>query len=147
MLLINPPVTKPSEPPAGIARLSGALSSQGVKHCILDLNLECLLALLSDETVVSDTWTTRAKRNLSKNIDILRTWRGYTSVDRYRRTVADLHRLFQVHVTSHGSRLTFSDFQHPHLSPLRSNDLLNATEDFEENLFFPYFSNRFLSII
>jgi hypothetical protein len=142
MLLINPPVTKPSEPSAGIARLSGALLSQGVKHCILDLNLECLLALLSDETVVSDTWTTRAKRNLSKNIDTLRTWRGYTSVDRYRRTVADLHRLFQVHVTSHGSRLTFSDYQHPHLSPLRSNDLLNATEDFEENLFFPYFSNR-----
>jgi hypothetical protein len=106
MLLIHPPVTKPSEPPAGIARLSGALSSQGVKHCILDLNLECLLALLSDQTGMSDTWTTRAKRNLSKNIDTLRTWRGYTSFDRYRRAVADLHRLFQVHVASHGSRLT-----------------------------------------
>jgi hypothetical protein len=142
MLLIHPPVTKPSEPPAGIARLSGALSSQGVKHCILDLNLECLLALLSDQTGMSDTWTTRAKRNLSKNIDTLRTWRGYTSFDRYRRAVADLHRLFQVHVASHGSRLTFSDFQHPYLSPLRSNDLLKGAEDFEENLFFPYFSNR-----
>jgi hypothetical protein len=142
MLLINPPVTKPSEPPAGIARLSGALSSQGVKHCILDLNLECLLALLSDETVVSDTWTTRANRNLSKNIDTLRTWRGYTSIDRYRRAVTDLHRLFQVHGASQIDRLSFSDYQHPHLSPLRSSDLLNATEDFEKNLFYPYFSNR-----
>jgi radical SAM superfamily enzyme YgiQ (UPF0313 family) len=142
MLLIHPPVTKPSEPPVGIARLSGALSSQGVKHRILDLNLECLLALLSEQTGVSDTWTTRARRNLSKNIDTLRSWRGYTSVDRYKRAIADLHRLFQTHATSRSGRLTFSDFQHPHLSPLRSSDLLNAAKDFEENLFFPYFSSR-----
>lgn len=142
VLLIHPPVAKPSEPPAGLAKISSALSSHRVSHGILDLNLECLLAFLSGQTEVSDTWTLRAKRNLTRNINVLRTWKGYTSIDHYRRAVADLHRLFQTYGTTEVSRLSFSDFQHPHLSPTRSSDLLGAAEDFEKNLFYPYFSSR-----
>jgi hypothetical protein len=142
VLLVHPPVTKPSEPPAGIARLSGALTFHGVKHGVLDLNLECLLTLMSHQTEIADTWTLRARRNLTSNIDALRTWRVFTSIDRYRRTITDLHRLLQVHTASKATRLSFSDYQHPQLSPLRSEDLLKTTEGFEENLFYPYFSKR-----
>lgn len=142
LLLVHPPIVKPSEPPAGIAKLSGALSSHGVRHSVVDLNIECLLALLSNQTDKADTWTTRAKRNLARNIDTLKTWNGYASIDRYRGAVADLHRLFRIHRTSQISRLSFSDFQHSHLSPLRSSDLLEAAKNFEKNLFYPYFSKR-----
>ena len=46
MLLIHPPVAKPTEPPAGLARLDGALRSRGC-HCRLwDASLEGLLWLL-----------------------------------------------------------------------------------------------------
>ncbi len=85
MLLIHPPVVKPSEPPAGIAKLSGALSTHGIKHNVLDLNLECLLAILSCQTLLSaDTWTSRSQRNFTRNIDLLRSGRGYESMDRYK---------------------------------------------------------------
>jgi hypothetical protein len=142
MLLIHPPVVKPSEPPAGIAKLSGALSTHGIKHSVLDLNLECLLAILSSQTTISGTWTVRSKRNLARNIDLLRSWRGYASMDRYRRAVADLHRLFQVYGATQAKRLSFSDYQHINLSPLRSSDLLRAAVDYEQNLFYAYFSDR-----
>lgn len=142
MLLVNPPVVKPSEPPAGIAKLSGALSTHGVKHSILDLNLECLLAILSDQIVLSDTWTSRSQRNLTRNIDMLRSWRGYESMDRYKRAVADLHRLFQIHGGPQVKRLSFSDYQHISLSPMRSDDLLKASTDYEKNIFYPYFRDR-----
>ena len=39
MLLINPPVVKPCEPPAGIARLSMALKSRGIDCRLYDANL------------------------------------------------------------------------------------------------------------
>lgn len=143
MLLIHPPVVKPSEPPAGIAKLSGALSTHGIKHNVLDLNLECLLAILSCQTLLSaDTWTSRSQRNFTRNIDLLRSGRGYESMDRYKRAVADLHHLFQVHGGSQVKRLSFSDYQHISLSPVRSSDLLKAFEDYKKNLFYPYFSDR-----
>jgi len=146
LLLVHPPVVKPCEPPAGIAKLSGALSSHSIRHGVVDLNLECLLAILSDNIEDTDTWTRRAKRSLAGNIETLKTWRGYASADRYRRAVADLHRLFQMRVPSHIGRLTFSDYQHLNRSPLRSTDLLWAAENFDSNIFYPYFSNRLRSL-
>jgi len=142
VLLIHPPVTKPSEPPAGIARLSGALSWHGVKHSVIDLNLECFLDLLSRPVPASDRWTSRASRNLGKNIGILRAWTGYASIDRYTRTISDLQHILHVKSTPSANRLSFSDYQHSELSPLRSDDLLKAAEDFENSLFYPYFSKR-----
>ncbi len=63
-------------------------------------------------------------------------------MDRYKRAVADLHHLFQVHGGSQVKRLSFSDYQHISLSPVRSSDLLKAFEDYKKNLFYPYFSDR-----
>ena len=77
MILIYPPVAKPSEPPAGIARLCGALNHHGMKYRVLDANLEGLLSLLKTPPVSSDTWTSRALRHLSRHLDSLHGWDAY----------------------------------------------------------------------
>ena len=73
MLLIFPPVAKPSEPPAGIAKLAGALKAHGIACTVLDANLEGLLYLLRQPNAASDTWTRRAIRNVRQNLDSIRT--------------------------------------------------------------------------
>lgn len=147
VLLVHPPVAKPSEPPAGVARLSGALWEHSVAHEVLDLNLECLLALLCSSPNGSDTWTRRALRSRERNLHALRTWDGYRSVDRYRRSVNDLRRLLNINGVFAGGYLSFSDYQHPYLSPLRSNDLIRAAEDYETNPFYPFFSRRIITAL
>ena len=77
MILIYPPVAKPSEPPAGIAKLCGALNHHGMKYRVLDANLEGLLSLLKTPPVSSDTWTSRALRHLSRHLDSLHGWDAY----------------------------------------------------------------------
>ena len=52
IILIYPPVAKPCEPPAGIARLSGMLAGLGVEHRLLDANLEGLLYLLGTSVLL-----------------------------------------------------------------------------------------------
>ena len=51
MLLIHPPVSKPCEPPAGIARLAGALREHGVSCTLIDANVEGLYFLLDAQRV------------------------------------------------------------------------------------------------
>jgi len=40
IILIHPPIAKCSEPPAGIARLSGCLKANNIQHEIIDANME-----------------------------------------------------------------------------------------------------------
>jgi len=48
ILLINPPVTKPAEPPGGIAQLAGALkAAHSPDYLIWDAALEGAFALLN----------------------------------------------------------------------------------------------------
>ena len=77
MILIYPPVAKPSEPPAGIAKLCGALNYHGIKYRVLDANLEGLLSLLEAPPVSLDTWTCRASRHLSRHLASLNGWNAY----------------------------------------------------------------------
>ena len=77
MILIYPPVAKPSEPPAGIAKLCGALNYHGIKYRVLDANLEGLLSLLKTPPVSLDTWTSRASRHLSRHLASLNGWNAY----------------------------------------------------------------------
>ena len=49
VLLIHPPVSKPCEPPAGIARLAGALRDNGIPCTVLDANVEGLHFLLKSQ--------------------------------------------------------------------------------------------------
>jgi hypothetical protein len=147
MLLIHPPIVKPCEPPAGIAKLSGALNSHDIPHKVLDANIEGLLFLLNQPRAASDTWTRRAIKNISSNIVALRAIETYQSFDRYSRAVSDIRRVLAVSGGENGAILGLADFQHPNLSPVRSTDLLCAAEHPEQNPFYPYFKERLPQII
>ncbi|MCX5798379.1 MAG: hypothetical protein NTU90_02225, partial [Proteobacteria bacterium] len=60
MILIYPPIAKPCEPPAGIAKRAGALTSHGIACQVLDSGIEGILSLLEAPATPSDTWTRRA---------------------------------------------------------------------------------------
>jgi len=140
MLLIFPPVAKPCEPPAGIAQLAAALHSRGLPCRVLDASLEGLLWLLEQPGETSDTWTRRAAMSRTRHLDDLRGGDLYRSPDRYNRAVRDLNRLLAVAGQASGATVGLADYQHAHLSPLRSADLLFSAGHPEQNPFYPWFS-------
>jgi len=147
MLLIHPPVVKPCEPPAGIAKLCGALSSHGIAVDVLDANLEGLLSLLRNPALPSpDTWTRRASRHLPRHLDSLKERKTYQHVDRYKRAVSDVNRVLDQMAFPLGVHLSLANYQHLELSPTRSADLIRAAERPEENLFYPCFRKRLLEL-
>ena len=96
MLLIYPPVTRPCEPPAGIARLSAALKTSGVKSTVLDANLEGLLHMLQAPVQSDDTWTRRSAANCVRHLADMRSGRAFRNHATYSRVVRDLNRLLEV---------------------------------------------------
>lgn len=146
ILLLHPPVAKPGEPPAGVARLAGALQQHGIPCTVVDLNLECLLSLMNEHLTPTDRWTHRALRNLPKNLDHIRNLETYRNFDRYHRSVTDLNRVFERSSPSPQIHLSLANYQHRELSPVRSADLLRAAETPEENPFFPYFQQRLIEL-
>jgi len=147
MILIHPPVAKPCEPPAGIAKLCGALDHHGMMHRVLDANLEGLLSLLNAFPVPSDTWTSRAIRHLSKHLALLSCRTAYQDEGRYRRAVKDLNRILEMTARSSRVHLGLANYEHEELSPTRSTDLLRAAENPENNPFYPYFEKRLLELL
>jgi radical SAM superfamily enzyme YgiQ (UPF0313 family) len=138
MLLIHPPLSKPSEPPAGIARLAGAVKNLSLS--IIDTNLDAILRTISGPIRADDTWTHRSKKNLQSNLNYLRqvqTW----EIDRYTRAVMDINRLLERSVFSKGVKATLSNYQDEGLSPIRSSELIRAAEAPEKNPFYPCFSD------
>ena len=147
MILIHPPVAKPCEPPAGIARLCGALNQQGIKYRVLDANLEGLLNLLKIPPVSSDTWTFRASCHLSRHLASLKGWDAYQNDGRYRRAIKDLNRLLEMTARNSRVRLGLANYQHEELAPTRSTDLVRAAENPEDNPFYPYFKKRLQELL
>ena len=147
MILIHPPVAKPCEPPAGIARLCGALNHHGIKHRVLDANLEGLLTLLRTPPLSSDTWTSRAFRHLSGHLASLNSWDAYKDEARYRRAIKDLNRLLEMTARSSRVRLGLANYEHEELSPARSKDLVRAAENPKDNPFFSYFRKRVTELL
>ncbi len=150
MILVYPPVAKPSEPPAGIAQLAGALKGHGIDCTILDANIESLLYMTGNAQRLtsspSDRWTDRAFRNASKNYRSLKGWSTYQNIDRYKRAVIDLNRALEKSATR-GTTPGLANYRHHELSPLRSADLIRASEKPEMNPFYSFFSERLLSLI
>lgn len=145
MLLIHPPVSKPCEPPPGIARLAGALDQVSIASSVWDANLEGLLWLMHQVPGASDTWTKRAGRHCSEHLDLLRNRRGYDQLDRYGKAVGDLNRLLGQAGKAYGARPGLSNFAHDEWSPVRSGDLLRAAEAPEASPFFPFFSEEMVT--
>ncbi len=146
ILLIHPPVAKPCEPPAGIARLAGALRAAGIDCRAWDAGLEGLLDLIGRPVAANDTWSRRAARNRDAHLAALCAPHLYQNRDRYRRAVMDVNRLVGLAGAESGARISLSDYGHPALSPVRSPDLVRAAETFASNPFYPHFSRRVQSL-
>ena len=147
LLLIHPPVMKPCEPPAGIAKIKGVMNLFGVKVKLLDANIEGALHLFKTSVEPSDTWTKRASNNFPTNLASIKSFSAYQNLDRYKRAVNDLNHLLEVVAHAKGSRLSLNNYHDQKLSPVKSKDLIKSAEHPEENLFFPYFKKRLLKIL
>jgi hypothetical protein len=151
VLLIHPPLVKPGEPPAGLARLAGALKHHDVACTVVDANLEGLLYLLNRRAVgaglntgdADDTWTKRACRHLEAHLLLLRNQNGYKIADRYKRAVLDINRVLAKSVPAGAFRLSLSDYEDRRRSPVRSPDLIAAAKMPSDNPFNSYFKERF----
>ena len=152
MILIHPPVAKPGEPPAGIAKLAGALNRQGIPCLMLDANIEGLLYLLqqpgnSSDTWASDTWSRRAIRHRPEHLAALKDPKIYESEARYARAVSDLQRLLAVSARRSGATVGLADYQQEKLSPVRSADLIYSAAHPQENPFYPFFKMRLPALL
>lgn len=147
MLLIHPPIAKNCEPPGGITRLAGVLRGHGFDCTVLDSSHEAFLYLLGRELTPKDTWSKRACKNKERNIQALGSWRLYDNRDRYRRCVTDINRILDLNGQSGQLAITLSNYIQQDLSPLKSQDLKLAATQFENNIFYPYFSTRFTQVI
>lgn len=141
MLLIFPPVAKNCEPPAGITALAGVVRAHGLPCTLFDANLEGQLFLLGQPLRATDTWSRRALHNRTANLAALRSRQTYASPDRYRRAVTDLNRLLEKSGPA-GISVSLANYQDSTLSPLRSDDLLQAAATPEANPFYQFFAPR-----
>ncbi|MGV8057942.1 MAG: B12-binding domain-containing radical SAM protein [Smithellaceae bacterium] len=145
MILIHPPVSKPAEPPAGIAKLAGCLQANGISHEIIDANLEGLLSLLTTsapENSGSDRWTVRAWKHREQNLSALKDGKIYRNLSRYQRAVNDINHLISQAGKDYNVDLSLSDYRDVQLTPVKVSDLLRAAERPQFNPFYPYFSSR-----
>ncbi|PKN71346.1 MAG: radical SAM protein [Deltaproteobacteria bacterium HGW-Deltaproteobacteria-12] len=150
MILLHPPVSKPSEPPAGIAKLAGCLQLNNIDHEVIDMNLEGLLHLLTNpasENYGSDRWTLRAGKHREKNLAALRDGKIYDNESRYQRVVADINRLVSQAGKAYGVDLSLADYHDAQLTAVKSGDLLRAAENPQGNPFYPYFSSRLENVL
>ncbi|WP_319523667.1 radical SAM protein [Breoghania sp.] len=146
ILLISPPITKPCEPPAGIAKLAGALRAHGVGCRVYDASLDCLLGLIEQPLTANDTWTRRALAHRQENLTALQTLDLYHNRDRYKRAVMDLNRILHMAGQPDGVAASLANFSSQSLSPVRSADLIRAAEQFRSNLFYPLFSRSLAAL-
>ena len=150
IILIHPPLTKPSEPPAGIAKLSSCLTTNGIEHCVVDANLEGILYLLkyvSNNNTTNDRWAMRACKNMKSNIAALQDIATYKGKSRYQRAVNDINHLLNVAGKSCHVDLSLADYRDQCLSPVKSVDLMTAAEKPQTTPFYPYFQHRLINAL
>jgi hypothetical protein len=147
LMLVHPPVARPCEPPAGVARLAGTLKQHGVPCKVVDANLEGILNLLDNPSAARDTWTCRARRHLPAHLRALRTPEGYDNPDKYRRAVLDVNRALEKSTRGSAVRVSLANYTDSTLSPLKSKDLLRAAERPYGNPFCTHLRNRIRRIL
>lgn len=144
MVLVHPPVVKPGEPPAGIARIAGALRSQGVTCTLIDAGIEGLYHLLGRIALPQETWGRRAFRHLERHLQALCAPGIYQNQDKYRRAVNDIAHLLSRIDCMPQIRIGLADYQDSALSPVRSADLLRAARKPERNPYYHYYRQQLL---
>lgn len=142
LLLIYPPISILSEPPVGIARLSGALTEHHIPHEIIDANIEGIHWILKNASFFGDTWSKRAAKNLDINLKTLKDGSVFNDMEKYKKTVLEINRILYMAGLEKNVKITLSDYTHNHLSPLRINDLITSAKEYNKNPFFGYFSER-----
>lgn len=147
VLLLHPPVTRPSEPPGGLARLAGWLSRRDVPWAMADLNIEGQLWLLQRPLAAADTWSRRSLRHRNHYLHLLRNPEGYADLAAYKTAVGGLNRVLQLASGATGGRASLGDFSHDRLSPHASTHLLQAADEFTDNVFYPFFSQRLAALL
>lgn len=147
VLLIHPPVVKPSEPPAGLARLAGALRAHGASHLALDANIEGLLHLLGRRVASDDTWTRRAASHLEGNLASLRSGDAFVGIGQYTRAVTEINRVLARQTSAAGEVVSLGNLTSRSRSPLRSRDLAEAFRRPEESVFYGYFRERIAPLL
>jgi hypothetical protein len=167
MLLIHPPVVKPCEAPAGLAKLASVMKRHNIPYRVIDANMEGISSLLvkewsginysqkevkEDDTraiteTFIDTWTGRSFRNVQNNVAALKIRKTYKNIDRYTRAVMDINRVLDISASRYGVRLSLANYLDRNLSPVRSADLIKASERPEDNPFYSYFKKRLLSAV
>jgi hypothetical protein len=144
IVLIHPPVAKPSEPPAGLTVLAGALKAHGIRYKAIDANVRGVTALLHAVPKPQDTWGRRAYRHLDDNLISLRTPQTYSSIDRYKRAVSDINRLLTTVGKAQGIGISLADYNERHRTAVRSIDLAEAARSPETNPFSDYFHDTLI---
>nr|WP_320116117.1 radical SAM protein [uncultured Desulfuromonas sp.] len=145
MLLIHPPIAKACEPPAGLAILAGVLRAHGHSCQVMDCNLEAQELLIQGPAMADDTWTRRAKKHASNNLEAIRQTALYQTFSRYQRCVADLNRA--LNQSSRQATMTLSNYTDNSFSCVRSEDLLAAAEHPELSPFHDYFVARLTQVL
>ncbi len=147
MLLIYPPISKPCEPPAGIARLAGVLKANHLPCTIWDANLDCLVTVLQQPHAWTEKRYWEAARQSQKNMQRLKDRVNYPNPDRYTLAVRQLNLNLAKSGEPFRVKMGLADFQHRTLSPVRKSDLLAAAEHPETNPFYPYFKERLSGLL
>ena len=150
IILIHPPVAKPAEPPAGIAKLSSCLKAHNINHRVIDANLEGILYLTQNaaqNNTAADRWTLRAVKNLPRNLAALRNIATYSNKSIYQRVVSDVNRLLKIAGKARGVDLSLADYHDSNLTPVKSSDLICAAEKYQDNPFYPYFETCLTSAL
>ncbi|MBW2660379.1 MAG: radical SAM protein [Deltaproteobacteria bacterium] len=147
MLIIHPPLTKPCEPPAALAYLFSTLKAHNHPCVIIDMNIEGLHFLFETTEPQDDTWSRRAFKGREKNLSALGSTGLYSNIDRYKRAVSDLNRLLENEGHRFDLQLSFGNYVHKRRSPLKSCDLRQAAEQYQDNIFSSWFEKRIAELI
>ena len=150
IVLVHPPLSKVSEPPAGIAKLAGGLKVNAVSYQIIDANAEGIHYLLGQTSFANewpDKWSKRACKNLEANVAALQNIETFQNKSRYSRAAQDVNRVLNIAAKPYGATLTLSDYANNLLTPARSADLLRAARMPDNNPFYPYFAARLMAVI
>lgn len=139
IILIYPPVSKPSEPPPGIAYIKQALQQNNVTCGLIDANIEGLYHILHTQYTAESSRERSAVRNVDCNINALKVWATFENSSRYKRSVKELDRYLAMAGRNFNCHLRLKNLSYSTLTPVKIADLYYSFQHPEINPFYDYF--------